>query len=69
MPIDPFIPLNEDDVPEKPEVTTRDVIDEALAKQAARRPVSSPPKLMPVTPTLPKQPRPARERKRRRGQY
>ncbi|HEX8322808.1 MAG TPA: hypothetical protein VF595_02740 [Tepidisphaeraceae bacterium] len=55
-----------DDLPEKPPVYTRDVIDEALRLQAERRKPSGPPKEMPVTPTLPRQPRPARDRKRRR---
>lgn len=61
-------PFNDfpEDQPEKPQQYTRDVIDEALRLQAARRKPSSPPKEMPITPTLPKQPRPARERKRRR---
>jgi hypothetical protein len=30
------------------------IVSEALAKQAAARPQQTPPKLMPVTPTLPK---------------
>ncbi|HEY0009673.1 MAG TPA: hypothetical protein VGB55_13175 [Tepidisphaeraceae bacterium] len=50
--------------PEKPVIYTRDLIDEALARQAELRPFPSPPKEMPTTPTLPKQPRPARERKK-----
>lgn len=69
---DPIKPENtpqppaDGDAPEKPPVYTRDVIDEALRLQAERRKPSGPPREMPVTPTLPRQPRPARERKRRR---
>ncbi len=44
--------------------TTNSYIAEALAKQAANRPAKTPPKVMPVTPTLPKVPKP-RGRKRR----
>ena len=62
-------PLPPDDLSsEKPQQSTRDVIDEALARQAARRRESGPPKEMPVTPTLPRQPKPYRNRNvRRRG--
>ena len=41
-----------------PEPRTNEIVSEALAKQAARRPAKSPPKAMPVTPTLPRQPKP-----------
>jgi hypothetical protein len=34
-----------------------------LAKQAANRPARTPPRLMPVTPTLPKVPKPHRRRR------
>ena len=47
-----------------PEPVTNEIVSEALAKQAAKRPAKSPPKAMPVTPTLPRQPKP---RKRRYG--
>jgi hypothetical protein len=67
MPDQPFQPRPaDDDFPEKPQVSTRDVIDEALQRQAARRVPPSPPREMPITPTLPRQPNPARDRKRKR---
>ncbi len=68
MPDQPFKPKlwYDQEEPETPQVSTRDVIDEALARQAAKRPASSPPREMPVTPTLPRQPKPARDRKRGR---
>jgi hypothetical protein len=47
-----------------PEPVTNEFVAEALAKQAARRPAKTPPKAMPVTPTLPRVPKP---HKRRRG--
>jgi hypothetical protein len=45
-----------------PTPVTNDYVAEALAKQAARRPPQTPPKAMPVTPTLPR----VRKHKRRR---
>jgi hypothetical protein len=39
------------------------IVTEALAKQAAARPQKSPPKAMPITPTLPK----VRGKRRRRS--
>jgi hypothetical protein len=47
-----------------PPAVSNEYVREALAKQAARRPVKTPPKAMPVTPTLPRVPKP---HKRRRG--
>jgi hypothetical protein len=38
-------------------------VREALAKQAAIRPARTPPKRMPVTPTLPEVPKPHRRRR------
>ncbi len=58
--IDPDAPA------EKPLVHTRDVIDEALAKQAAKRAVREPAIITSTIPMLPRQPKPARDRKRRR---
>ena len=40
-------------------------VAEALAKQAAARPPKSPPKAMPVTPTLPRVPKPYKRRRPR----
>ena len=53
-------PSNNADAP----AVTNCYIAEALAKQATIRPPKTPPKLMPVTPTLPKMPT-ARRRRRR----
>jgi hypothetical protein len=59
--------------PEKRPTSTPDVpqsatsfISEALAKQAALRPPKTPPKIMPVTPTLPRIPKPYKNKNRRR---
>jgi hypothetical protein len=38
-------------------------VEEALTKQAAKRPAKTAPKLMPVTPTLPKIPKPHKFRR------
>lgn len=40
-----------------PPMVSNDYVSEALAKQAASRPAKTPPKLMPITPTLPKVPK------------
>lgn len=53
-------------VEEKPQVTTYDVIAEALARNAARRKPSGPPKELQVPPTLPRQPKPYRNRVKKR---
>ena len=50
---------NDADSPMSPEVR------EALARQAAGRPAKGPPKAMPVTPTLPRVPKPYKRRKPR----
>jgi hypothetical protein len=42
----------------QPTEVSNSYVSEALAKQAANRPVKAPPKLMPVTPTLPRVPKP-----------
>ena len=47
-----------------PSTATNSYVQEALAKQAASRPPKTPAKLMPVTPTLPRIPKP-KGRKRR----
>jgi hypothetical protein len=47
-----------------PAVVSNDFVREALAKQAAQRPAKTAPRAMPVTPTLPRVPKP---HKRRRG--
>ena len=62
---DPALPPAEG-VEEKPQVSTYDVIAEALARHAARRKPSGPPKELQVPPTLPRQPKPARDRPKRR---
>lgn len=45
-----------------PPAVTNEYVAEALAKQAASRPAKTPPRAMPVTPTLPR----VRKQKRRR---
>lgn len=45
-----------------PAAVTNEYVAEALAKQAASRPAKTPPRAMPVTPTLPR----VRKHKRRR---
>ena len=60
MSAEPF-KQNYSDRPPRP---VNDFVAEALAKQKKLRPVPSPPKEMPVTPTLPRMPKP---HKRRRG--
>ena len=44
--------------------STNSYVEEALAKQAALRPPKTPPKAMPVTPTLPKAGKMRRTRRR-----
>jgi hypothetical protein len=46
----------------KPEPATNSFVREALEKQAASRPPKTPPKAMPVTPTLPRVPKPKRRK-------
>jgi hypothetical protein len=48
-----------------PPAVTNSFVAEALARQAASRPARTPPKELPVTPTLPKVAK--RHRRRRRG--
>jgi hypothetical protein len=43
---------------------TNSFITEALEKQAASRPAKTPPKAMPVTPVLPRMPKPHKRRGR-----
>ena len=49
-----------------PAPVTNEIVAEALAKQAARRPAKSPPAEMPVTPKLPRVPKPHPGRKRKK---
>ena len=58
-------PFKQDTTTAHPSPVTNDYVREALAKQAASRPVRTPPRAMPVTPTLPKVPKPHRRRRRR----
>ena len=48
-----------------PQVPNSECIREALEKQAALRPPKTPPKLMPITPTLPRIPKPRNRRRRK----
>ena len=50
-----------------PPIVSNAYVAEALAKQAARRPPKSPPKAMPVTPTLPRVPKPYKRRRPKTG--
>jgi hypothetical protein len=50
-----------------PPTVTNAYVAEALARQAASRPAKTPPKPMPVTPTLPKVPKRHRQRRRAGG--
>ena len=50
-----------------PPATSNDYVREALAKQAASRPARTPPKSLPVTPTLPKVKRHRSNRRRSPG--
>ena len=47
-----------------PEPVTNEFVTEALARQAALRPAKTPPNEMPVTPTLPRVPKPRGRRRR-----
>jgi hypothetical protein len=47
-----------------PPMASNDFVDEALARQAALRPAKTPAKAMPITPTLPRVPKPHRNRRR-----
>lgn len=46
-----------------PPMVTNDLVNEALAKQAALRPKKTPPREMPVTPVLPRIPKPHKRRR------
>lgn len=48
-----------------PAPVVNEYVSEALAKQAAQRAPKTPPKEMPVTPTLPRVPKPHGRRRRR----
>jgi hypothetical protein len=48
----------------EPRTITNSFIVEALEKQAASRPAKTPPKGMPATPVLPRQPKPHKRRGR-----
>ena len=43
--------------------STNPIVNEALAIQAANRPAKSAPREMPITPTLPRMPKPKRRRR------
>ena len=48
-----------------PPMVTNEIVEEALKKQAARKPAKTAPKAMPVTPTLPRVPKPYKRRRPR----
>ena len=60
-------PFKQDSTTAHPPAVTNEYVREALAKQAAIRPARTPAKLMPVTPTLPKVPKPYRRRRPRQA--
>ena len=41
-----------------PPMVHNEIVEEALKQHAAKRPAKTPPKIMPVTPTLPRVPKP-----------
>jgi hypothetical protein len=55
-------PYKPETSPTRPKAVSSSYVTEALAKQAALRPAKTPPKPMPVTPTLPRVPKPKRRR-------
>jgi hypothetical protein len=57
-------PFKQDSTTAHPGPVNNEYVREALARQAATRPARTPPRLMPVTPTLPKVPKPYRHRRR-----
>jgi hypothetical protein len=59
------MPFKQDTSTAHPTAVSNEYVREALARQAAIRPARTPPKLMPLTPTLPKVPKPHRRRGRR----
>ena len=50
-----------------PPMVNNSYVAEALARQAASRPAKTPPKEMPITPTLPKVPKRHRQRRKAAG--
>jgi hypothetical protein len=56
-------PFKQDTTTAHPPMVTNEIVREALAKHAAARPAKTPPKSMPVTPTLPKIPKLHRRRR------
>jgi hypothetical protein len=56
-------PFKQDTTTAHPPMVNNEFVQEALAKQAALRPPKTPPKLMPITPTLPKVPKLHRRRR------
>lgn len=56
-------PFKQDPGPRTREPVSNTYVTEALAKQAAMRPKKTPPREMPVTPKLPKVPKPHRRRR------
>jgi hypothetical protein len=57
------IPYNQAGKSDQSKEISNPIVREALAKQAALRPVKTPPREMPVTPTLPRMPKPKRKRR------
>jgi hypothetical protein len=64
----PAKPFKQDTTTAHPPAVTNEYVREALARQAASRPARTPPKAMPVTPTLAEVPKARRHADRRRPQ-
>jgi hypothetical protein len=57
-------PFKQDTRTAFPTPVSNEFVTEALAKQAATRPARTPPRAMPVTPTLPRMPKPHKKRRK-----
>lgn len=56
-------PFKQDTGTAHPRPVTNEYVREALAKQAAKRPAKTPARLMPVTPALPRVPKPHKHKR------
>jgi hypothetical protein len=56
-------PYKQETGPSAPKLVSSTYVREALAKQAASRGAKKPPNLMPITPTLPRVPKPHKRRR------
>jgi len=56
-------PFKQDTSTAHPKMVSNTYVSEALANQALNRPAKTPPKEMPVTPTLPRVPKPHKHKR------